>query len=104
MKVFETFLGSEAVLSLSDCLVSDSDPPIDLQLIVYRSHGSKVRYTDLVGSSLRATLVVTTAGSCTYFLPYTYGMCPDSPSQATLAVPLSAERPTLYLRRGNSWL
>ena len=72
-----------------------------LQLIVYIPLGSKVRYSDLVGSSSWDTLVVPPSGYGLRFHLLPSGACPDFPSQANLAMTFSGFSPTLprWLRR-----
>ena len=44
VKLFKTLLGSETILNLSDFLIFDPAPLVDLQLIVDIKTGSTLRY------------------------------------------------------------
>ena len=82
-------IGSELGSTLGDMLYSYNWPPIGLQFIMDIPYGSKVRYSDLVGSLLRATLTVPPSGYCLKFSPPPSGTCLFSPSRKTLDVTLS---------------
>ena len=64
---------------------------------------SKVRYTYLVGSPLRATLAVPHSGSVLMFPSLPSGACPDSPSQAKIAVNFSCSSLILPRWCGSIW-
>ena len=85
---------------LWDLIVSETWPPVGLQLIVDIPTVSKVRYPDLVVSTLRATLAVTPSVSYPKFLPPTSGTCLTYTSQTTLAATISGAWPTLPWRCG----
>ena len=59
-----------------------------IQLFMDSPPASKVRYHGLLGYSLRDTLAEDPAVSGVKLLPHPSGTCPNSPLQATLAVPI----------------
>ena len=104
VRSLEVFLGLPLYIFFNSPLrdLFDSDSWYNfLQLIVYIPLGSKVRYSDLVGSSSWDTLVVPPSGSGLRFHLLPSGACPDFPSQANLAMTFSGFSPTLprWLRR-----
>ena len=94
------WLGSELGSPLGALLDSETWIPVVLQLILGIPPGSKVRYPDLVGSTLQATAVVPPSGSCPNFTSRT---CLKYTLQSTLAVTLSRAWPTLPRRHGHFW-
>ena len=80
------FLNYETVLSPNNFLVSDPDPPVDLQFIVDIPPGSKVKHPDLVNSPLKYTLAMPPAESDVKFLPPPSRMCRIYSSRVTLDV------------------
>ena len=97
------WLGSELSSPLWDLLDSETWPPVGLQLIVYTPYDSKVRYPDLVGSLLRATIVVPPSGFFPNFTPPPSWTFLTFTSQARLAATISGAWTTLPRRRGRSW-